>query len=79
MKAERKGNTTYTEKINTHVWMVYRGKDFIEKFVEHIKDEVKWLHARFSQQPMTEIIERIKQQKNVISVLKSLLSLRTER
>ena len=54
MKAERKGKTPYTEKINKHVWMVYRGKDFIKKFAEHIKDEVKWLYAKFPQQPMTD-------------------------
>ena len=62
MKAEREGKTPYTEKINKHVWMVYRGKDFIKKFAEHIKDEVKWLYAKFPQQPMTEIIDALKRE-----------------
>ena len=65
IKAEPKGKTPYTERINIHVpsgWSVnstfaygdlsdplkmYRGKDYVEKFIEHIKDEVKPLHASF--------------------------------
>ena len=59
MKAERKGRTPYTEKIDTHVpsrWCVhrtfayedvpeslkmYQGKDCVERFVQHIAEEVK--------------------------------------
>ena len=29
---------------------MYRTKDCVEKFVEHIEDEVKWLYETFPQQ-----------------------------
>ena len=32
---------------------MYRGNDCVEKFVEYIKEEVKWLYEKFPQQPMT--------------------------
>ena len=32
---------------------MYRGKDCVEKFIEYIEEEVKWLHATFPQQPTT--------------------------
>ena len=78
MKDERKGKTSYTEKINTHGpsgWCVhstfsygdvpdplkmYRGKDCVEKFIEHIEDEVKRLYATFLQKPMTELTDVLK-------------------
>ena len=80
MKAERKGKTPYTEKINTHIqpgWCVhntfaygdvpdplkmYRGKVCVERFVEYIKEEVKWLYATFPQQPMIEPTDVLKRE-----------------
>ena len=34
---------------------MYRGKDCMETFIEHIEYEVKPLCAKFPQKPMTEI------------------------
>ena len=31
---------------------MYHGKGCVEKFIEHIEDEVKRLYASFPQQPM---------------------------
>ena len=80
MKAEKKGKTLYTEKINTHVpsgWCVhstfaygdvpdplktYRGKDCVEKFVEHLEEEVKRLYRIFRQQPMIELTDVLKRE-----------------
>ena len=49
----------------------------------HIEDEVKHLHVKFPQQRMTELTNELKrgtkQQKNDISVLKKLRTLRIER
>ena len=36
---------------------LHRGKDCVKKFTKHIEDEVKWLYATFSQQPMTELAD----------------------
>ena len=60
-----------------------RGKDGVEKFVEHIEDKVKWLYEAFPQLPVTHLTDMLnkntKQQKNAISALKNLMNLRTER
>ena len=54
MKAARKGKASYTEKINTFAYgdvpeplKIYRDKDCVEKFVEYIEEEVKWLYETF--------------------------------
>ena len=78
MKAGRKGEASYTEKINTHVpsgWCVrstfaygdvpeplkiYRDKDYVEKFVEYVEEEVKWLYETFPRQPMTKLTDVLK-------------------
>ena len=61
---------------------MYSGKDCVERFIEHIEDEVKRLYATFSQQPMTKLTGVLKREheaaENVRSVLKSLV-LRVER
>ena len=74
IKAERKGKATYMEKINRHVlpgfayghvpdpFKIYRGKDCVEKFVEYIEEEVKWLYATFPQQPMIELTDALKKE-----------------
>ena len=36
---------------------MYRSKDCVEKFVEYIEEEVKWLYATFPQQPMTKLTD----------------------
>ena len=41
---------------------MYRGKDCVEKFIEHIEDEVKWLYATFPHQPITEITDLLKRE-----------------
>ena len=40
--------------------MVYCGKDSVERFVEHIEDEAKRLHASFSQQLMTKLTDLLR-------------------
>ena len=80
MKSERKGNTPYTEKINTHIQSrccvhstsaygdvpdplkMYRGKGCVERFVEYIEEEVKWLYVTFPQQPMIEPTDVLKRE-----------------
>ena len=80
MKTERKGKTSYTEKVNRHVpsaWCVhstftygdapdplkmYRGKDYVEKFVEYIEEEVRRLYATFTQQPVTGLTDVLKRE-----------------
>ena len=40
---------------------IIRGKDCVERFVDHIEAEVKRLHSLYPEQPMiplTEVIER---------------------
>ena len=39
---------------------MYRGKDCVEKFVEYIEEEVKWLYETFSRKPMTELTDVLK-------------------
>ena len=34
----------------------------MEKFVEHIEEEVKWLYAIFTQQPMIELTDVLKRE-----------------
>ena len=41
---------------------MYRGKDYVEKFVEHIEEEVKLLYATFPQQPMIELTDVLKRE-----------------
>ena len=41
---------------------MYRGKDCVEKFIEHIEDEVKRLYAAFPQQPMIELTDVLKRE-----------------
>ena len=41
---------------------MYRGKDCVEKFVEYIKEEVKWLHEKFPQKPMIELAGALKRE-----------------
>ena len=41
---------------------MYRGKDYVEKFVENIEDEVKQLYATFPQQPMIELTDILKKE-----------------
>ena len=41
---------------------MYRGKDYVEKFVENFEDEVKQLHATFPQQPMIELTDILKKE-----------------
>ena len=63
---------------------IYRGKDCVETFIEHIEDGIKRLYATFPQQPMTELTgvlkkENTKQQKSDIFVSRSLIISRIER
>ena len=41
---------------------MYRGKDCVEKFLEHIEVEVKRLYATFLQQPMTKPTDVLKRE-----------------
>ena len=41
---------------------MYQGKDCVEKFVEYIEEEVKWLYATFPQQPMTTLTSALKRE-----------------
>ena len=41
---------------------MYQGKDRVEKFVEYIEEEVRWLYATFSQKPMTELTDALKRE-----------------
>lgn len=41
---------------------MYRGKDYMEKFVENLEDEVKQLHATFPQHPMIELTDILKKE-----------------
>ena len=64
---------------------IYRGKDCVEKFVEHIEEEVKRLYATFPQQPMIELTDVLKkkkntrQQKSITSASKSSITHRIKR
>ena len=55
----------------------------MEKFVEYIEKEVKWLYEKFSQKPMIEFTDALKenkgQQKSVTSASKSLITHRIKR
>ena len=44
---------------------LYRGKDCVEKFVEHIEVEVKRLYETYPQQPMTELTDVLKREHEV--------------
>ena len=39
---------------------MYRGKDFVENFAEHIEEEVKQLYATFPQPRMIELTDVLK-------------------
>ena len=39
---------------------IYRAKDCVEKFVEHIEEEVKRLYVTFTQQPVIELTDVLK-------------------
>ena len=39
---------------------MYRGKNCVEKFVEYIEEEVKWLYETFPRKPMTELTDVLK-------------------
>ena len=41
---------------------IYRGKDCVEKFVEYIEDEVKWLFETFPRQPMIKLTDVLKRE-----------------
>ena len=41
---------------------MYRSKDCVEKFVEYIREEVKWLYEKFPQQPMIELTDALKRE-----------------
>ena len=41
---------------------MYRDKDSVEKFVEHIEEEVRRLYPTFSQQPMIELTDVLKRE-----------------
>ena len=41
---------------------MYRGKGCVEKFVEYIEEEVKWLHATFPRQPMSKLTDVLKRE-----------------
>ena len=41
---------------------MYHGKDCVEKFIEHIEDEVKRLYASFSQQPMVVLTNMLRRE-----------------
>ena len=41
---------------------MYQGKDCVEKFVEYIEEEAKWLYATFPQQPMIELSDVLKRE-----------------
>ena len=45
---------------------MYRGKDFVEKFVEYIEEEVKRLYATFPRQPMTELTDVLKREHKAV-------------
>ena len=44
----------------------YYCKDCVEKFVEHIKNEVKWLCVTFPQQPMAELTDALKREHEAV-------------
>ena len=39
---------------------MYWGKHCVEKFVEYIEEEVKWLYLKFPQQPLIELSDVLK-------------------
>ena len=41
---------------------MYQGKDYVEKSMEYIEEEVKQLYATFSQQPMIELSDVLKRE-----------------
>ena len=41
---------------------MYRAKDCVEKFVEHIEEEVKRLYVTFTQQPVIELTDVLKRE-----------------
>ena len=41
---------------------MYRGKDCVEKFVEYIEKEIKWLYEKFPQKPMIELTDALKRE-----------------
>ena len=42
--------------------ILYQGKDYVEKFVEYIEEEVKRLHEKFPQQPMIKLTDALKRE-----------------
>ena len=60
---------------------MYHGKDCVEKFVEHIENQVKELYETFSKQPMTELTDVLKREHVVAEKLafQSLTTLRIEK
>ena len=45
---------------------MYRGKDCVEKFVEHIEEKVKRLCETFPQQPMTRLTDVLKREHKAV-------------
>ena len=41
---------------------MYIGKVCVEKFVEYIEEEVKWLYKTFARQPMLELTDALKRE-----------------
>ena len=41
---------------------IYRGKNCVEKFVEYIEEEIKWLQEIFPRQPMTKLTNVLKRE-----------------
>lgn len=46
---------------------MYRGKDCVGRFIEHIKDEVKRQYVTFPQQPMTQITNVLKREHEAVA------------
>ena len=45
---------------------IYRCKDCVEKFVEYIEEEVKWLYETFLQQPMIKLTDALKREHKAV-------------
>ena len=45
---------------------MYRGKNCVEKFVEHIEEEVKRLYEIFSRKPMIELTDVLKREQKKV-------------
>ena len=55
---------------------IYRDKDRVERFVEYIEEEVKWLYETFPRQPMTKLTDVLRKvaEKSVTSALRSFMT-----